>query len=88
MSKPRVKLSSTVDVKALIPSITPHPFCELEYIPADRTLNLWEGRSFDHCECRWERTIAQARQLAFEIPGVPYHFILVSGKIYYRKNGE
>lgn len=86
MPKSRVKFTSTVDVKALFPYVTSHPFAELEYNPADKKLNLWVGRGYDNCEAKWECSVHQSCRFAFAVPGIPYRFILVSGTIYYRKN--
>lgn len=91
LSKKKV---SKVNLKLIARSATPQPFSELEYVANDplspgwATVTWWIGTDYDNCESRWEIQFKQARQKKFEIPGVPYKFMLVNGEIYYRRNVE
>ena len=86
--------TSTVDLKALYPQATTAPYAELEYCAKDPLCNnrpsvtFWHGKSVDHCEAHYETILRQGRQKQFLIPGIPYVFMVVNGKIYYRKNVE
>lgn len=87
-------MTSTIDLKAIAPNANNKPYSSLEYVPSDPlngnrpTITWWEGKHYDDCESRYEIVLTQARQKKFEIPGISYKFIVVSGTIYYRKNVE
>lgn len=85
---------STVNLKAICPIACTAPFSELEYRATDElnggnsSVTWWTGESYDNCEARWEIIFLQSRQKRFEIPGIPFKFMLVNGEIYYRRNVE
>lgn len=81
---------STVDLKALYPQYTAQSFAELELISENgiSILTMWTGKSYDNCEVHWEKEVKQTRSRKFEIPGIPYHFVIVHKTIYYRRNGD
>lgn len=60
----------------------------LSYDSVERAVTLWVGPDEDSGEGLWEQHIPQGRQKKFEVPGVPYLFIIVSGKLYYRPLGD
>lgn len=86
--------TSIVNLKAICPKANNQPFSQLEFNKKDPlhnnkpSITWWEGLHDEHCESRWELVINQSRYRSFEIPGVPFKFIIVSGQIYYRKNVE
>ena len=84
------KTLSRVDMKQLYPQCTREEYASLELMREGTQLSLvlWYGKSEDHCQGNWWQSIPQARQRAFEIPGIPFRFIVVSNKIYYRRNVE
>lgn len=85
---------STVNLKQLQPSCSGHPYTELEYLASDplnggkASVTMWVGPNCDDCESKYEICFTQARQKRFEIPGIPFKFVLVNGTIYYRRNVE
>lgn len=85
---------STVNLKSLYPQYTTKPYCEIEYLATDplcessASISVWVGTAYDNCECSFEEPFSAVRQKQFEIPGVPFKFVLVNGTIYYRRNTE
>lgn len=81
---------SCVDLKALYPQCTTKPFAELELEVKNgiSTITMWVGQSYGHSEAHWEKEVKQTRSRKFEIPGIPYHFVIVHKTIYYRRNGD
>lgn len=85
---------STVNLKLLFPQSCTAPYGEIEYRAMDdleeglASITWWTGESFHNCEERWSIRLNQARQKQFEIPGIPFKFIIVNGEIYYRRNVE
>lgn len=82
---------STVDIKAIYPQVTKHASATLVLVdhPGGKlTLELYCGPAFDNSECDWEMPIRQSRTKQFEIPKIPYKFVVVNHTIFYRKNVE
>lgn len=85
---------STVNLKVLYPQANNQRYSELEFVSCDGlngdkpSLTWWEGHDAGKCEARWEMVVSNHRQLRFEIPGIPFKFIIVNGEIYYRRNVE
>lgn len=89
-----MSIESTVNLKLLAPRACNDPYSELEYTNKDplnnnkASVTWWTGPNSDDCDGRYEIVFKQTRQKMFEIPGIPYKFIVVSNKIFYRRNVE
>lgn len=85
---------STVNLKKLVPYYSKFPHCELEYMAADPlnegkpSLTVWEGTDSENKDGKYEVVVTNSRQLRFELPEIPFKFVLVNGEIYYRRNVE
>ena len=93
--------NSTVDMRVLAPTATTKPYSELEYLKSDPlndgnpSVTWWTGEGHDNCEAEYEIVLKRQQKGAtvirtkqFEIPSIPYKFIVVNDKLYYRRNVE
>lgn len=97
----RIALKKTaLNLRTLCAAST-QPFSMLEYQVSDPlnggnpTITWWEGASSEACEAgyviilrRQQKGPVAIRTKKFEVPGVPFSFIIACDALYYRRNVE